>query len=256
MKRGKKIKSPLRMSIFGMKGTLLAEQNRENSVGKWSLPANLKIAYASACPSFNGYSPLFFLNQGELWNTVLGLKFTIYLGIVTKQYVFLFIYDHEPGLYFLMIHFIVHSFRCWLLAWMPQHHHYHWVMKTDKNVEWNGALQNTSSDGIFRDLHFTPAKKSSLCIHTYIYIYITAKPKFENTLRYLRDYFNNAFSHVCLRLYTSEEIAFWLELLPCVSLILFHICSSFKRGLHHPSKVHQPCCTHLKAILVLHLSKL
>lgn len=68
VKRGKKIKSPLRMRIFGMKGTLLAEQNRENSVGKWSLPANLKIAYASACPSFNGYSPLFCLNQGELWN--------------------------------------------------------------------------------------------------------------------------------------------------------------------------------------------
>lgn len=57
-------------------------------------------------------------------------------------------------------------------------------------------------------------QRNQAYVYIHTYIYITAKPKFENTLRYLRDYFNNAFSHVCLRLYTSEEIAFWLELLP------------------------------------------
>lgn len=64
---------------------ILAEQNSEKSGGAWSLSACLKVAYASTRPSFNGYSLLFCLNQGELWNTVLGLKCTIYLGIVLNK---------------------------------------------------------------------------------------------------------------------------------------------------------------------------
>lgn len=76
------------MSLFGVRGILLAAQNKEKDGEKWSLSAHLKVAYACTCPSFNGYSPLFCLNQGEPRNTVSGLKCTIYLGIVLNKVCF------------------------------------------------------------------------------------------------------------------------------------------------------------------------
>lgn len=60
---------------------------------------------------------------------------------------------------------------------------------------------------VFHVIRTSPPQEVNL-----IYTYVT-KPKFGNGPRYLRDCINNAFSHACLHLYTSEEMTFWLKLL-------------------------------------------